>query len=360
MTDMMMLEPPPTRTSSASECTPVSAVHAMTAAFVLCAAIFLGIGPSAAQNDAPTPEERRQFMSQPQLQLKSYIFDPKTPLESRIGPCQDFLVKLMREFDDRPDYQAYEPTPEERALLVGHVQGLPQGMRKAFQERLVGLCFIKPFTGNGMASWLVDEDKNLFVNIILNPAGFEKSLSAVLTARDASLFKGDAGVKLDCGDKDKGILYTLLHEGTHAFDYIRGITPYVDDSLTYMLREGKGLDAKWDVWDGYSKPGKEADFPMRKKLKFFSLGGGPLLKPKEAGEAYRQLARSPFASLYGSQSWAEDAADMGVFYHLTQKLKQPCRVTVPGPEGSKPLRFGIMESGRTLERGRKIYGRLER
>ncbi|MBI4678543.1 MAG: hypothetical protein HY748_13270 [Elusimicrobia bacterium] len=332
----------------------------LTTSCVLSAAWGPGVPAAAAQSGKPTPEEIRRFMSQPQLQLRSYDFDPTTPLESRIGPCPAFLLDVMRQMDQRPDYEAYEPTREERRVLAGYLNGLPAGMRKAFQERLVGIFFVKPFTGNGLGNWLVDEDKNIYATIILNPAGFDRGLSEVLTSRDASAFKGDGGVRFDCGDKYKGLLYALLHEGTHVYDYIRGITPYTDETTAYMLREGRGNDAKWDVWDGYSKPRKDADFPLRAKLRFFGLGGEPALEAKDAAELYAQLAASPFASLYGSQSWAEDAADMGVFYHVTQVLKQPCEVTVPSADRAKPLRFKVLGSKRTLERARRIYRRLEK
>ena len=41
---------------------------------------------------------------------------------------------------------------------------------------------------------------------------------------------------------------------------------------------------------------------------------------QDARPLYDALVNSPFASLYGSQNWAEDTADLVTFYHLTQVL----------------------------------------
>ena len=43
---------------------------------------------------------------------------------------------------------------------------------------------------------------------------------------------------------------------------------------------------------------------------------------------YVNLSKSPFVSLYGSQNWAEDFADMATFYYLTQILKQPYEIKI--------------------------------
>ncbi|MFA6317562.1 MAG: hypothetical protein WC943_09095 [Elusimicrobiota bacterium] len=331
----------------------------LSAGLLLSAAFGPGAPPAAAKSKKPTALERLKFMSQPQLNLRSFDFDPETPLESRIGPAPAFIVDMMRQFDQRPDYEGYDPTPGERALLAGYINGLPAGMRKVFQERLVGFFFIKPFMGNGMGNWLVDDKGKVFSTIILNPAGFERSLSEVLTGREASVFKGDANVRFDCGDKERGILYTLLHEGTHAYDYIRGITPYTDSTVLYMLREGRGEGAKWDVWEDYSKPRKDADFPLRSKLRFYGFGE-PLIEPKDAVKLYFQLADSPFATLYGSQSWAEDAAELAVFHHITRILKQPCAITFPAIDSGTPNRFSVLETEPALGRSRRIYQKLEK
>ncbi|MBI5211174.1 MAG: hypothetical protein HY927_14475 [Elusimicrobia bacterium] len=308
----------------------------------------------------PSQAAIEQFLAAPQNQLKNYAFDPALPLESRIGPTPPIVLEFLRRIDDRPDYQAYTLTPKELAVMHGYLVSLPAGMRKVFQERLVGIYFIEPFMGNGLGSWLVDDKKKVYAWIVLNHQGLRRGLSETLTARDASVFKGDAGVKVDCGGAHPGVAYTLLHEGTHIYDYVRGITPFVERMMVHALRDGKGLDASWDAWERIDKPRKDAAFPLRDKLTFFGLGKGPRLKPAQARRLYSGLAQSPFASLYGSQTWAEDAADLATFYHITQVLKQPYIITVPGKGGREALTVEPLKAGKALERARRVYGQLER
>jgi hypothetical protein len=310
---------------------------------------------SACAPSGPSPEDIKQFLSQPYMRFKSYNFDPKTPLENRIGPCPGFLVEFMKSMDNKTDYQPYTPTPQETELIRGYLATLPAPMRQAYQERLVGIYFVKNFTGNGMSDWLMDEAGQVYAWLVLNPAAFQKTISETLTARETSVFKGDAGVAVDCGTKYKGVLYTILHEGLHVYDYARGVTPYVEDMVVHAARGGKGLGVSWDVWESIKKPRPDADYPGRDKLRFYGLGGGPAIPAADAARLYKGLMRSPFPSLYGSRSWAEDAAELFTFYHLTRILKQPYVIRVAGKE---PMTFEPMKSGKALGRAESIYASL--
>ena len=310
---------------------------------------------TACAPSGPSPEDIKQFLSQPQKQLKSYDFDPKSPLESRIGPCPGFLVDFMKNMDNKTDYQSYTPTPQETELIRGYFAALPAPMRRAYQERLVGIYFIRNFTGNGMSDWLMDEAGQVYAWLVLNPAAFPKTISETLTAREASVFKGDAGVTVDCGTKYQGVLYTILHEGLHVYDYARGVTPYVEDTVVYAARSGKGRGVSWDVWKNINKPRSDADYPERDKLRFYGLGGGPAIPAADAVRLYKGFVKSPFPSLYGSRSWAEDAAELFTFYHLTRALKQPYAIRVAGKES---LTIEPMKSGKVLSRAESLYGSL--
>jgi hypothetical protein len=315
----------------------------------LAAAILFSIPAWLHAQGGPNGKEIADYYSRPTKQLKSYSFDPKVRLAKRIGPCPPFLLAAMREMDGKSDYEAYAPSKEEAELVQGYLKKFPSKMRKVFDERLVGIYFIKNFTGNGMADWIRDENGEVYGWLIMNPVGFERTISETLTKRDSSVFKGEAAVAIDAGSAYKGILYTILHEGTHVYDYIRGITPFTDYGLLDFMLHGRGADAAWDVWEGYGKPGKSADFPLRAKVKFYGLDGGPLIDGREASKAYEQLKSSPFASLYGSQSWAEDSADLVTLYHVTHVLKQPYSIRT-GDVEIKPL-----ESGEALRRAQRLY-----
>jgi len=261
----------------------------------------------------------------------------------------------MKKVDERSDYEPYAPTPEEAQLLAGYLATLPPGLRRALDERLVGVYFIKNFLGNGLTDVALDENGEVYAIIILNPAGFSKSLSETLTERDASALKGDSGLRVEAGGQYRGILYSILHEGTHAYDYIRGITPYVDDFIVTYVRRGQGAGASWDVWQSYGKPFPQYDYPLRDQARFYGFGGEPLIEARQARRLIGGLSGSPFASVYGSRSWAEDAAELATFYHVVVVLHQPYIIELPAAAGEQALSLEPFRRAATLERARRVY-----
>lgn len=322
----------------------------------LALAAALALSPAPARS-APSREEVDAILSLPWNRLESYSFDPATPLDSRIGPCPPELLQGLRDEDGRPDYEDYAPTAAELKLFRDTVAVLPAGIRRVLQTRLLGLHFVRNFTGSGLTSWVPGGSRGSHVWMVLNSSLFRTSLSDTLTARERSPFKGDAMLRVDLGGEYKGLLYALLHEGTHAVDYVSGITPYTEELVPVALRREDRLKASWDVWKTYRLPRKAADFPLRDKLRFFGLGTGPLLAAKDAPRLFKGLAGSPFPSAYAARSWAEDAADLATFYHLTVVMKLPYFITVGA--GPKTLRLEPMRSPAVRKRAERVYRRIE-
>jgi hypothetical protein len=325
---------------------------------ILIAVVLLLSAASPSRAAEPTRAEQvRAALKNPNKKLKSYAFNPDSSLESRVGPAPTFLVETLKKWDNKKDYEPYTPTSEENALLRAWLAALPAKMREAFRKRLIGMFFVKNLVGNGLTDFALDEKGNIYPLIVFNPVGFGRTLSQTLTLRDASAFKGDAEILVNCGEGERGMQYTVLHEGTHAYDFIRGVTPYVDDVEVYATRGGKGLDASWDVWASDSRPKPQWDYPARHKIHFYGLSGGPELDANEASAVYAQLAASPFVSLYGSQSWAEDVAELFTFYHLTRALKRECEVRVTN--SAEPFQFEPMKKGtKAWERADRLFGSL--
>ncbi|MFH2204983.1 MAG: hypothetical protein ABIJ96_17880 [Elusimicrobiota bacterium] len=303
-------------------------------------------------------EDAKKALTMPIHRLESYAFDPMVPMSERIGNCAGFLVEYYAKMDGRDNYRAYTATPAEKKLLADRIAELPAGMRAALEKKLIGICFIENFLGNGLTDWVAGPNQDLYANMVFNPAGFNKTLSQTLTERDLSVFKDAAAVKIDAGGKFPGIVYTLLHEITHAYDYVAGITPYTEPQIRYALHGGKGIKVKWDVWDAYYRPKKGADYPLRGKLVFYGLGEGPQLRAAQAPKLYRQLEGSPFASLYGSQSWGEDVAELHVFYHITEVLRQPYAITVSDGKGGSFI-VEPMKNRRVRKRAQWLFTQLK-
>lgn len=294
--------------------------------------------------------------------IELYDYSPSSGFEDRIGRMPDKLLELYRQMDDRKDYAAYEPSEADKALVVKYLRLLPPGFERAFREKCVGLYFVRGFAGSGMTSWVVDARGRLYFHMTLNPEVLKKDLSRTLTGRERSCFSPVAGgrVSVDAGKKFKGLAYALFHEGAHAVDYIYGITPFVEPDLPARYRPAPRPTAELfsAAWLEYSLPKPENDYPLRDRITFYGLGGGPRLSLNAARELYDGLARSPFPSLYGSKSWAEDFAELTAFGMITGALGQPYRVTLTLP-GAKPLVIEPMRSSRASARGKKLMKQLE-
>jgi hypothetical protein len=282
-------------------------------------ALLLLVRPAAAASAAAEPP--------PHHALSSYAVDVTRPLADRVAPIPDWLLALWRKVDETPAYANHELTRKEKSEFAAAVAGLPPRMRSTLSERMIAFYFVSNLKGNGLTTWVVDSSSRTYAYMILNPAAFDKTLSQLLTERERSVYRGAADVSVDAGPGGSGIIYTVAHEGTHAFDFARGLTPYTDPGQAKVL--DLKAPAAWDVWQDYGKPLAADDYPARSKLHFYGFGA-PELDAAEAPAVCAQLAASPFASLYGSRSWAEDAAELFVARHLTRDLGRPLRLICAG------------------------------
>ena len=246
--------------------------------------------------------------------LASYGFDAASPLP-RARTIPPWLLSAWAAEDGVP-YKAHALTAKENKILAAAFAGLPETMRKVLSERLIAVYFIDGLKGNGITDWVLDPARGTYVYMILNPAGFRQTLSTLLTERDRSAFRGKADVTVEAGD-GPGILYTVAHESAHVADYVMGVTPFTEEGHYKATHPVPRPVRDWDVWREYSLPKAAADYPLRTKLHFYGFGA-PEIDAAQAGELCAQWAGSPFASLYGGRTWAEDLAELFVLRHLTQ------------------------------------------
>lgn len=271
--------------------------------------------------------------------LETFAYTPGSSLESRIGPMPERLLEIYREIDGRPDYRNYAPAAADKALVLEYLRLMPPALERVFREKCVGLYFVENLQGNGVTSWVVDREGALYFHMILNPAALRLGLSETLTERERSCFVPGSNWSLavDAGGKYKGLAYAIFHEGAHAADYIYGLTPLVDEGLPEAHRPPARPDGGLftEAWGSYSTPLPRNDFPFRDQLTFYGFGGGPKIPLADSGGVYAGLAGSPFVSLYGAKSWAEDFAELTAYGLIAGRLGQPYRITVTGPRGVK-------------------------
>lgn len=335
---------------------PVPVAGHTRAILVAAATLFSVYACSTASSQR---DELQSLKKNPSRRLASYSFNPRTELLSRVTPIPGFLLEDIRKLDGREDYRAYPPTAAELKQVAEYLALIPPRHRKVMRERLIGIYFISPFMGGGLADWVLDDSGKVYAVLVINPEVFRRSLSEWLTYRENSCFSDDGSkvkMSVDAGARFSGLMYLLLHEAAHIVDYVENHTPYVEPVLKVMT-ERRAEDSSFTrgVWADYGKPLPESNYARRGDVTFYGLSGGPKIPAAQAVELFRDFAKSPFASLYGSQNWAEDFAEMVMAYHLTEKLGQPFTMRVM-KDGKQIRGFSPMDS----EKVKRRLGYLEK
>lgn len=278
--------------------------------------------------------------------LELYNYSPSASLEDRICQIPPRLLEIYRKIDGKPGYKPYLPTQQEKALLAEYLALMPPAYGRVFREKCAGLYFVEGFTGYGVTSWVVDSEGRLYFSMILNPAALRETLSETMTNRERSCFIPESGlaVAVNAGTKYKGLAYALFHEAAHALDYIEGVTPYTDPDQPQDFRAAARPDGGLftEAWESYSRPFPRNEFLFRDKITFYGFDGGPKIPLLDAYGAYVGLAGSPFISLYGAKSWAEDFAELTAYGLIAGKLGQPYSVRLSA-RGAKDRLFEPMK-----------------
>jgi len=266
---------------------------------------------------------------EPVHSLASYGFRPDTPLAARTAGPPAVLLDYLKKLDRSPEYEPYLPGVKELEAVSQALSKLPPLHREVMRSRLVGMYFIKNFRGSGLTDWVVDAENNVYAIMVFNASVFSKSISALLTEREQTCFIPDDPsyeVSIDCGTRYGAFMYILLHESTHLVDYVKNITPFTDPQVKKYLRiRPTETNITRDIWKEYDVP--RSSFIFTHRVVFYGFAS-PGLKISEAERVYSELSGSPFISLYGSQSWAEDLAELATFYHLSRTLNQPYVIRV--------------------------------
>ena len=260
----------------------------------------------------------------PKTQIfESYGFDKKSDLITRVTTIPDFVLHHMQEFDKRPDYKGYNLSKKEMTRIGEAFNKLPDYLKNNLKNRLIGIYFIKDFMGSGFAEWVKSSDDEFYFIMIFNSKILDMSISKILTWRENTAFKGqgsDPGLKIHCPGphSENGFLYILLHESAHCYDYIHKVTPWVDEGVKKFQKNITNPTVfTRGIWKDYKDPVSKKSF--HGKLAFYGFGEQKLYL-KILNSIYKELSESPFSSLYGTSSWAEDFAELATYYHLTKKL----------------------------------------
>lgn len=277
------------------------------------------------ESSSPETTKKDELLAIPAHNLHSYdYFDPAVPVAERVRAEDDFTLDLLADYGlEGATY--YEPTEAEIEKLAEYFRALPPLSKRVLEERCLAIYFINDFFASGMTDYVLDPaSEEVYCTMFFDRSVLKKDMQTWLNDKENTCFVDDRedieiSVELTGGDH-LGMLPILIHESTHAVDYVCFVTPYTEPDVGEVFGRMRATSAFTDgIWTGYRNPVARYEYFMRGDVTFYG-NGGPKISESDAEPVYRALAETPFVSLYGSMSWAEDLAEYVAFYHMTQKL----------------------------------------
>lgn len=300
--------------------------------FLAVPTLFILISCTKKTDLEKNPSLYNQIAETPSKHFRNFDFNPSSSITERIKTNPDTVLPFLKELDNRPGYTLYKPNSNEVGILKKMVRMLPRLHKKILKERLLGIYFIKNFLGNGLTDWVIDKKYKTYVFIVFDSKVFNKNFSGLVTAKENTCFiqdDRDIKIKIETSFESNGFFYILMHEATHAVDYVQKISPYVDKGHKYIQSSPvRKSNFTRGIWKDFKKPVKKYNFPERSKLSFYGFRKGPHIKISDAGPVYKRLSLTPFVSLYGATSWAEDVVELFIYYHITQVLNNSYKIKI--------------------------------
>ena len=243
------------------------------------------------------------------------------PVENRIHPASDNVIAMLNNMDSTGKYQPYTLTSEETALFSEYLELLPEKYKQIIKEKTAVVFFIKNFTGDGMTQWAYDKKGTMYMIRFYNPEILHRTMDEWINFRENSFFdaddESDITLTVECSGNYFALLHTLIHEGSHVYDYYYHVTPFTEP---FLQSEHSALKTNFTnkVWEDHSRPVNEYDFLYRDSLSAYGLG--PSQNRSRIVTIYSSLSKTPFASLYGTKNWAEDFAESFTWFYLEKHL----------------------------------------
>lgn len=273
-------------------------------------------------------------LSQKDRQLP-YSFDHNTKLADRIKIIPKYLLELWSDqdkyFDDIINYKEYKLSANEKKIVIENIDLLPAKTKAVLKEKLVGIYFIKNFIGGGLTEWVVDKNNELYCYIIINPDTLNHDISYWCSMKENASFEknGKLNIDINVSNNYSAFLYILMHETTHVLDVVNNYTPYIDyyheQYLKFIKSKDIDIHTKFsnNYWNEINNPLKKYDFKNRNKINFYGMDKKhkKLLKNSDILKTYKDFSKSPFISIYGAQSWAEEFAELNTFYYFVNNMK---------------------------------------
>ena len=255
---------------------------------------------------------------QPFQRMENYNGNIVLPIEEKILTIPTTIINLLNEMDNVDTYSSYELNHGEKQLFMDYFDFLPLKYRNIITEKVVGIYFVKNFLGGGMTLPVFDNNGNMYMVLYFNPEILHQNISNWINFRDNSVFinnGSEISIMVECFSKYYALLHTLVHEACHIYDYYNSITPFTEKFLKNDQTRFP-TDFVRDVWADYDKPIDKFDYMDRENISFYDLG--ERISINNAMRIFDTLRNTPFTSLYGSKTRAEDFAEAFTWYYLNK------------------------------------------
>ena len=254
----------------------------------------------------------------PFQRMENYNGNISFSIEERILATPEMIINSLNEMDNVITYASYELNDDEKQLFMNYYDFLPLKYKNIIIEKVIGIYFINNFLGGGMTLSVFDNSGNMYMVLFFNPEILHTSISEWINFRDNSVFiDNDNKISLitECANNYYALIHTLVHETSHVYDFYNNVTPFTEE---YLKNDQTKIPTDFikDVWNDIDEPIEEYNYENRKNISFYGLG--EKIDKKNAAMIFTSLKNTPFNSLYGSKTWAEDFAESFTWYYLNE------------------------------------------
>ncbi|PJZ29580.1 hypothetical protein [Leptospira kmetyi] len=289
----------------------------------------------------------RLFTDHPITQAKRYSLSGtwETRATSLDSEELDF-VKEMNRIDGFEDSPVAETDLEPWKNRLRSVRNsLPTSVNLLLDRSLFRVILCKNLGGTGLSSFVYENENALGGVIFLDTGMLTQKANVWISKKENSPFAPSAAaqvrVRIEPDQNDTietAIEYILLHEFGHVLSVSKKIVPdFRERNRNFSIFEFSN-----GVWETENDSVFDSDFPMRKKLKFYS--SRPIDLASNWKNIYPPLEKTSFPTLYSAANGDDFFADSFVSYVHTVLQKKVWNLEVL--EGEKvvfQMKNGIKE-----------------
>jgi len=272
------------------------------------------------------------------------------PLVERIQPAPPALIEYLH-WDNAAQGFAERPRPTQvPAAFIAEVKAaiadLPAEVNFLFVDKLVGIFLVDELGGTGYTEAVSDDEGNAVGGFIVLDASVLQGRTANewATWKESSPFIPDPAWNLEARIETRArdttrnaIQYILLHELGHVLSIGNVLHPpwsvpprEAGDPQDYTFSK---LSWRLDG-DGYASMFDDA-FTLRRDVVYYF---GAKLPSSRMADAYAQLAKTNFPSLYASTRPGDDFAESFASYVHVVMMHRPWEIVIRSPDAE--ISFG--------------------